>query len=38
VTALVIVVLMSFLALLTVADLLPMFAEPPAAPDHRAQA
>jgi hypothetical protein len=33
-TALVIVVLMLFLALLTVADLLPVLAEPPALPDH----
>jgi hypothetical protein len=37
VTAFFIVVLMSFLVLLTVADLLPMFAEPHALPDHRAQ-
>jgi hypothetical protein len=36
-TASVIVVLMSFLALLTVADLLPMFAERPALPDPRTQ-
>ena len=36
-TALVIVVLMLLLALLTVADLLPLLAEPPALPDHRAQ-
>ncbi len=33
-----IVVLMLFLALLTVADLLPVLAEPPALPDHRTQA
>ena len=37
-TALVIVVLMLFLALLTVADLLPVLAERPAPPDHRTQA
>ena len=37
-TAFVVVVLMVFLALLTVADLLPALARPPALPAHRAQA
>jgi hypothetical protein len=37
-TAFVIVVLMLFLALLTVADLLPALAGPPALRDHRTQA
>jgi hypothetical protein len=36
--AFVIVVLMLFFALLTVTDLLPVLAEPPALPDRRTQA
>jgi hypothetical protein len=37
VTVFVLVVLMMFLALLTVADLLPTLTEPHALPDHRTQ-